>query len=226
LPLRPQQELDIATTVAPPGWTVKDAEKLYNMNGWGLGYFRVNADGHVTVHPDANRKRGLDLYHLATDLHAQGVGLPLLLRFSDILKSRIEALSGQFATAIKEFGYEGSYTTVYPVKVNQQRHVVQEIVEFGTPYGVGLVLTAPADGVLDDSRIVFFGVADRPVRAVAAEAAVAGLDPGTAAGEHAAAALAGELVPDGDLNAPPAMKLHLAKVLLRRAIADLAGETE
>jgi arginine decarboxylase len=66
------------------------------------------------------------------------VGLPLLLRFSDILKSRIEALSGQFTTAIKEFGYEGSYTTVYPVKVNQQRHVVQEIVEFGAPYGVGL----------------------------------------------------------------------------------------
>ncbi len=138
LPLRPQQEFDIATTVAPPGWTVKDAEKLYNMSGWGLGYFRINADGHLTVHPDANRKRGLDLYHLATDLHAQGVGLPLLLRFSDILKSRIEALSGEFSNAIKEFGYDGSYTTVYPVKVNQQRHVVQEIVEFGAPYGVGL----------------------------------------------------------------------------------------
>ncbi|HEX2217329.1 MAG TPA: biosynthetic arginine decarboxylase [Gemmatimonadales bacterium] len=117
---------------------MKDAEKLYNMSGWGLGYFRINADGHVTVHPDANRKRGLDLYHLATDLHAQGVGLPLLLRFSDILKSRIEALSGEFTNAIKEFGYDGSYTTVYPVKVNQQRHVVQEIVEFGAPYGVGL----------------------------------------------------------------------------------------
>jgi arginine decarboxylase len=138
LPLRPQQEFDIATIVAPPGWTVKDAERLYNMSGWGLGYFRINADGHVTVHPDANRKRGLDLYHLATDLHAQGVGLPLLLRFSDILKSRIEALSGEFSNAIKEFGYDGNYTTVYPVKVNQQRHVVQEIVEFGAPYGVGL----------------------------------------------------------------------------------------
>ena len=137
-PFAPQQEFDIATTVAPPTWTVKDAEKLYNMNGWGLGYFRINPDGHVTVHPDANRKRGLDLYHLATDLNAQGVGLPLLLRFSDILKSRIEALSGEFSNAIKEFGYEGSYTTVYPVKVNQQRHVVQEIVEFGAPYGVGL----------------------------------------------------------------------------------------
>ncbi len=117
---------------------MKDAEKLYNMSGWGQGFFRVNPEGHVTVHPDTNRKRGLDLYHLAMDLHAQGVGLPLLLRFSDILKARIEALSGQFGNAIKEFGYEGTYTTVYPVKVNQQRHVVQEIVEFGAPFGVGL----------------------------------------------------------------------------------------
>jgi len=108
------------------------------MTGWGLGYFRVNAEGHVTVHPDANRKRGLDLYRLAMDLNAQGVGLPLLLRFSDILQSRIQALATEFGNAIKEFGYEGSYTTVYPIKVNQQRHVIQEIVEFGAPYGVGL----------------------------------------------------------------------------------------
>ncbi|HEY4648327.1 MAG TPA: hypothetical protein VIG95_04435, partial [Gemmatimonadales bacterium] len=108
------------------------------MSGWGLGYFRINADGHVTVHPDANRKRGLDLYHLAMDLHAQGVGLPLLLRFSDILRSRIQALATEFSNAIKETGYEGRYTTVYPVKVNQQRHVMQEIVEFGASHGVGL----------------------------------------------------------------------------------------
>jgi arginine decarboxylase len=108
------------------------------MTGWGLGYFRVNAEGHVTVHPDANRKRGLDLYRLAMDLNAQGVGLPLLLRFSDILQSRIQALATEFGNAIKEFGYESGYTTVYPVKVNQQRHVIQEIVEFGAPYGVGL----------------------------------------------------------------------------------------
>jgi arginine decarboxylase len=125
-------------TVAPPSWTTKDAEKLYNMSGWGLGYFRVNPEGHVTVHPDANRKRGLDLYNLAMDLHAQGVGLPLLLRFSDILRSRIEALATEFSNAIKDFGYGGTYMTVYPVKVNQQRHVVQEIVEFGAPHGVGL----------------------------------------------------------------------------------------
>jgi arginine decarboxylase len=108
------------------------------MSGWGLGFFRINPEGHVTVHPDANRKRGLDLYQLAMDLAAQGVGLPLLLRFSDILRARIEALSGEFSNAIKEFRYEGTYTTVYPVKVNQQRHVMQEIVEFGAPHGVGL----------------------------------------------------------------------------------------
>ncbi|MDZ4863224.1 MAG: biosynthetic arginine decarboxylase [Gemmatimonadota bacterium] len=119
-------------------WSVKDAEKLYNMPGWGLGFFRVSPEGRATVHPDANPKRGLDLYQLALDLNAQGVGLPLLLRFSDILRTRIQTLAAQFQNAITEFGYEGSYTTVYPIKVNQQRHVVEEIVEFGTPHGIGL----------------------------------------------------------------------------------------
>ena len=89
------REPAIATTITPSTWTIKDAEKLYNMSGWGLGYFRINAEGHVTVHPDANRKRGLDLYQLAMDLNAQGVGLPLLLRFSDILRSRIDALAAR-----------------------------------------------------------------------------------------------------------------------------------
>jgi arginine decarboxylase len=128
----------IATVVTPPTWTVKDAEKLYAMSGWGAGFFRINPEGHVSVHPDGNPKRGLDLYQIAMDMHAQGVTLPLLLRFSDILKSRIEALASVFGAAIEEFGYGGKYTTVYPIKVNQQRHVVQEIVEFGTPHGVGL----------------------------------------------------------------------------------------
>ena len=108
------------------------------MSGWGLGYFRISPEGHVTVHPDGKPARGLDLHRLALDLQAQGVGLPLLLRFSDILRSRIVTLAEKFANAIQESGYEGSYTTVYPIKVNQQRHVVQEIVEFGAPHGVGL----------------------------------------------------------------------------------------
>jgi arginine decarboxylase len=108
------------------------------MPGWGLGFFRINADGHVTVHADGDPANGLDLYQLAMDLQAQGVGLPLLLRFSDILRTRISQLAEVFGRAIAEFGYAGSYTTVYPIKVNQQRHVVQEIVEFGAAHGVGL----------------------------------------------------------------------------------------
>ncbi len=119
-------------------WTIQDAERLYNMGGWGLGYFRINAGGHVTVHPDGEVSNGIDLYQVAMDLREQGVDLPLLVRFSDILRSRIAELASRFRNAIEEFGYEGEYSTVYPIKVNQQRHVVQEIVEFGTPFGVGL----------------------------------------------------------------------------------------
>jgi arginine decarboxylase len=102
---------------------VKDSEKLYNMSGWGQGFFRISAEGHVVVHPDLN---------------AQGVQLPLLIRFSDILQSRIELLANEFARAIEEFSYQGRYTTVYPIKVNQQRHVVEEIVQFGARFGLGL----------------------------------------------------------------------------------------
>ncbi len=108
------------------------------MRGWGLGYFRSNAEGHVTVHPDQAGDRAIDLYRLALDLNAQGIGLPLLIRFSDILKARIGALATEFRRAIEEAGYEGTYTAVYPIKVNQQRHVIEEIVTFGAPYGVGL----------------------------------------------------------------------------------------
>lgn len=103
------------------------------------------------------------------------------------------------------------------------RHAFREMARRHGDYAiVGLALTAAAGGALDDARIVFFGVADRPFRAGAAEAAVAGMPAGAEAGARAAAALDGALEPAGDLNAPPAMKLHLAKVLLRRAIAGLA----
>lgn len=119
-------------------WTIDDSRDLYNVEGWGVGYFDINEQGHVTVHPTKDPVRGLDLFELAMDLEAQGVTLPLLLRFSDILQARIETLTERFQTAIQDFEYEGSYTTVYPIKVNQQRHVVEEILAFGEKYGVGL----------------------------------------------------------------------------------------
>ena len=128
-----------ADNTADESWTIDSARSLYNIEGWGIGYFDINDKGHVVVRPDGeNPLRELDLFELANDLEAQGVGLPLLLRFSDILRSRIESLTERFDRAIHEYGYTGGYTTVYPIKVNQQRHVVEEIVEFGKASGVGL----------------------------------------------------------------------------------------
>ncbi|MEX2177563.1 MAG: hypothetical protein WD801_02555, partial [Gemmatimonadaceae bacterium] len=124
---------------APAPWTVEHAKALYNIEGWGAGFFDVNARGNVVVRPDKEHpERELDLFDLANDLEEQGVQLPVLLRFSDILRSRLDALTERFLTAREEFGYTGGYTTVYPIKVNQQRHVVEEIVEFGSRHGVGL----------------------------------------------------------------------------------------
>src|SRR5215207_4516569 len=122
-----------------PSWSIDAARALYNIEGWGAGFFDVNDAGHVIVRPDREHpERSLDLFEIARDLEEQGVTLPVLLRFSDILRSRIEQLTRRFQEAQQEFGYTGGYTTVYPIKVNQQRHVVEEIVEFGKAHKVGL----------------------------------------------------------------------------------------
>jgi len=120
-------------------WTIESARALYNVEGWGAGYFDINEKGHVIVRPDRERPdHVVDLYEITNDLEEQGIALPVLLRFSDILRSRIEQLTRRFEEAREEFGYTGGYTTVYPIKVNQQRHVVEEIVEFGKAHRVGL----------------------------------------------------------------------------------------
>lgn len=131
--------LDSAPAAEPQRWTIDAAKALYNVDGWGDGFFDISATGRVVVRPEkAHPERTLDLFDLAQDLEAQGVALPVLLRFSDILRSRIEAVHASFQNAIQEFEYTGKYTTVYPIKVNQQRHVVEEILAFGQPCGVGL----------------------------------------------------------------------------------------
>ena len=131
--------LDSTPAAEPTRWSVDAAKALYNIEGWGDGYFDISGKGRVVVRPDKDHpERTLDLFELALDLEAQGVALPVLLRFSDILRSRIETLHASFQNAIQEFGYTGQYTTVYPIKVNQQRHVVEEILAFGQKVGVGL----------------------------------------------------------------------------------------
>ena len=96
-PCEPQgQEGTIAET-----WSIDDSRELYNVDGWGIGYFGVNDKGHVTVHPTKEESRGIDLYEFAVDMEAQGVGLPLLLRFSDILRTRVQTLAEKFGNAIR-----------------------------------------------------------------------------------------------------------------------------
>lgn len=119
-------------------WTLDDARELYNIDAWGIGYFTVNEKGNVSVHPTRDPERGLDLFEVAMDLEAQEIGLPLLLRFPDILDQRIETLTTKFRQAMEEFEYDGGYTLVYPIKVNQQRHVLEEMIEMGEARGLGL----------------------------------------------------------------------------------------
>jgi arginine decarboxylase len=119
-------------------WTLEDSEKLYRIQGWGEPYFSINAAGHVTVSPKGDRGGSLDLFELVEALRQRNLGLPLLIRFSDILEDRIERLNACFAKAIARYKYPGSYQGVFPVKCNQQRHLVEDLVRFGQPYQFGL----------------------------------------------------------------------------------------
>jgi arginine decarboxylase len=119
-------------------WTVKDAIELYNVNGWGRDFFGINEAGNVEVTPGGPGSTRVDLKELVDDLRSRGVNLPLLIRFSDILRTRVQQLCGAFQQAIAENEYKGTYRGVYPIKVNQQRHVVEELVEYGRPFNLGI----------------------------------------------------------------------------------------
>jgi arginine decarboxylase len=119
-------------------WTIEDSEHLYRINGWGEPYFSISAAGHVTVAPQGDRGGSLDLYELVESLKQRKLALPLLIRFSDILEHRIERLNACFAKAIARYNYDGVYKGVFPVKCNQQKHLIEDLVKFGKPYQFGL----------------------------------------------------------------------------------------
>ena len=119
-------------------WTIEESEALYRIEGWGKPYFSINAAGHVTVSPKGERGGSLDLYELVKALKLRNLGLPLLIRFSDILEDRIERLNACFAKAIARYNYAGTYQGVFPVKCNQQRHLIEDLVRFGKPHQFGL----------------------------------------------------------------------------------------
>ena len=118
-------------------WKIEDSAELYNINGWGLNYFSVNEKGHVAVQPKPGGPT-IDLKELMEELQLHDVAAPLLLRFPDILNNRIEKISGCFEKAAKEYGYNAKNYVIYPIKVNQMRPVVEEIVSHGNKYNIGL----------------------------------------------------------------------------------------
>ena len=122
----------------PRKWNVADSAEVYGVKYWGNSYFSINDAGNVQSHPNGADGARIDLKELVDEVARRGIGLPLLIRFSDVLKSRIVELNETFKRAIAEYGYKGDYKGVYPIKVNQHRFVVEEIVAFGRPYHYGL----------------------------------------------------------------------------------------
>ena len=118
-------------------WRIEDAAELYNINGWGLKYFSINDKGHVAVTPREG-SASVDLKELMDELQVRDVTSPVLLRFPDILDNRIEKISKCFQQAADEYGYTAKNFIIYPIKVNQMRQVVEEIVSHGKKFNIGL----------------------------------------------------------------------------------------
>jgi arginine decarboxylase len=130
----PQENLEPTQTP----WSVEDSEALYQIKGWGEPYFSVNEAGHVIVAPKGDRGGSLDLFELVNGLKQRDIHLPLLIRFADILEDRIERLNACFAKAIARYNYPGVYRGVFPVKTNQHRHLVEDLVKVGKAHQFGL----------------------------------------------------------------------------------------
>ena len=118
-------------------WCIDDSAELYNINGWGVNYFSINEKGNITVTPKKNGA-AVDLRELVDELQVRDVSAPMLIRFTDILDDRIESMSRSFKQAAEEYGYKGQNFIIYPIKVNQMRPVVEEIVNHGKKFNIGL----------------------------------------------------------------------------------------
>ncbi len=119
-------------------WDVAAARALYNIDRWGAGYFDINEEGHVIVKPLQEAGAVVDLTDVVEEARGRGLRFPLLVRFQDILRHRVEVINRAFHRSIAEFGYQGRYRGVFPIKVNQLREVVEEILDAGRPYDLGL----------------------------------------------------------------------------------------
>ena len=119
-------------------WDIQTARSLYNIDRWGAKYFDINAGGHVVAMPLQEAGAAVDLTDVVEEAKARGLKFPLLIRFQDILRHRVQSINEAFRGSIAEFNYQGKYRGVFPIKVNQLREVVEEILDAGKPYGFGL----------------------------------------------------------------------------------------
>ncbi|HNR37914.1 MAG TPA: biosynthetic arginine decarboxylase [Acidobacteriota bacterium] len=133
-----RQKIKLKEQTALKQWSIDEARELYNILNWGKGFFDINTRGDVVVRPEKTSDKFLDIKELVDELRLREISPPVLIRFTDILKKRIEEIQKSFQAAIKEYGYQGEYIGVYPIKVNQSKQVVEDIIEFGRPYRFGL----------------------------------------------------------------------------------------
>ncbi len=124
--------------MAPADWSIERATQYYNVGGWGAGFFSVNERGHVVVHPMGQPGPVIDLMDVVEDIRERKIGFPCVVRFQDVLRARVKQINEAFGKAIAEMGYGARYYGVYPIKVNQMREVVEEILDAGAPYHHGL----------------------------------------------------------------------------------------
>src|SRR5437879_1461968 len=130
--------MSISSSDASAPWVVQDARNLYNINSWGAKYFDINEAGRVVAKPLGDGGASVDLTDVIEEAKARNLKFPVLIRFQDILRNRVEAINLAFRNAITEFNYQGRYRGVFPIKVNQLREVVEEILDAGKPFEFGL----------------------------------------------------------------------------------------
>jgi arginine decarboxylase len=127
-------------------WTIQDSEELYRVSRWSDGYFHVGDNGHLFMTPSQeNTSDGIDIVSVVEEAKSNNVEFPMVLRFHDVLRSQVATLNNTFIEVIKEQNYQGIYTGVFPIKVNQMREVVEEIVDAGAPYNYGLEAGSKAE---------------------------------------------------------------------------------
>jgi len=149
-------------------WSISDSAEYYGIDAWGAPFFRINDEGSLEVRPNSGSDHAIDFKSLVDDLQRRDIRAPILVRFNEILGSRIGELSTSFQTSISNYGYKSAYRPVMPIKVNQQRHVVEELVQQGAPHHLGLeagskpeLLVALALLQGEDNIIICNGYKDR-----------------------------------------------------------------